>query len=848
MVVRDGSTENFNFSFPGEAYSVQKELMTAIYDTIEGRQIGLFESPTGTGKTLSIICGSLTWLQQNRRFASSSEGLADDTEEPGWVFEQTRAREQRAADDEFQRRKNAYANRVSSASKRPSGKKLRRRGRGPTGHGVRHDGHAIPSSDDEDADGTNVLREKKAVKSTRIIFATRTHSQLTQFLEELRKTKFSPPVVLDKPEAARFRHGIADRLGSLKVELPLSIVPFGSRKQFCINEQVRALETSAAISERCRELTEASTDTSAASKRKRSQNSCLFKNPEAEAILRDRALVQIHSIEELAESGRCIGACPYFATRSALESGDVDVIGVPYSAVLHAPTRKSLGLEIDENTVVIFDEAHNIVNTVCDLHSSVLSRPALVQARTALTAYIARYESRFSSGNLFSLRQLVALCEGLLSLLPDLEDVKNRHKLPKPRVTLPTAMLFDAGVDNINLFPLVNYLQESKLSKKLRGFVDSGAGGETTAYSEASSGKECNRELQVQEQRLAKQALSAFENFIASIADCPSYGRVALYPYSSHAFDPLKTSGPEGQIKRVPLDATARLKYFVTEPGELFKTNVGQARSILLLGGTLSPRDSIKRGLLSGLDSDVKELECEHVVPPDHILASVCGRGLGGNDLEFTFRNRRSTDITDELGKSIEAVLGVVPGGVVLFFSSYELLRVTTQRWKSTGLLSRMESTKPFFAEERGDDRAFESYREAIDQDSKRGALLAAVMGGKLSEGINFSDELGRAVIVVGMPFANAMQVETKEVLQRFGTAGERGEFLENKCMTVVNQCIGRAVRHRRDYAVVLLMDRRYGRQRVLGKLPKFIRRGLRQGGEFKSVVGSLRGFFEQKM
>jgi len=96
------------------------------------------------------------------------------------------------------------------------------------------------------------------------------------------------------------------------------------------------------------------------------------------------------------------------------------------------------------------------------------------------------------------------------------------------------------------------------------------------------------------------------------------------------------------------------------------------------------------------------------------------------------------------------------------------------------------------------------AYDPLQTSDKKSGAVLFAVIGAKLSEGLNFSDDLARAVVVIGLPFPNKNSPELQERMRYANQIASRSEIrrpaggkdaatemYENMCMNAVNQSIG---------------------------------------------------------
>ena len=161
-----------------------------------------------------------------------------------------------------------------------------------------------------------------------------------------------------------------------------------------------------------------------------------------------------------------------------------------------------------------------------------------------------------------------------------------------------------------------------------------------------------------------------------------------------------------------------------------------------------------------------------------------------------------------------------------------------------------------------------------------RGAILLAVCRGKASEGIDFSDNMCRCVIMTGVPYPSFGDMKVKMRREYLDTKN-RQQLLFNErskqavarndphipthyedlplaslfnlkaesftgndwynisAFRAVNQSVGRAIRHKDDFGIILLMDERFGAPQSQEKLSKWLRPFIKDD-EFTSIVGIM--------
>uniref|UniRef100_A0A3Q3M353 ATP-dependent DNA helicase DDX11 n=1 Tax=Mastacembelus armatus TaxID=205130 RepID=A0A3Q3M353_9TELE len=822
------SKSQTHFPFPYQPYSIQEQFMQALYGALDQGKVGIFESPTGTGKSLSLICGALSWLtdyEEKRRQEAAAllqEGeaalstptaqssITSSSAEPDWITDFVQKKAERdlvskLKEEELKRKKREE--RLEMIRNNIQLKYTMKRKEQTEELGGEEDEELIIAeydSDDESKsksmfhgaeDDDDDLVEEHV---TKIYYCSRTHSQLAQFVHEVQKSPFSKDI---------------------------SLVTLGSRQNLCINEEVRRLGSIQRINDRCMEMQknkhgEKKPHPEEGVKRKRgpAKTACPYNKVSALQQMRDEVLGTVHDIEQLLKLGKETHSCPYYATRLAIPPAQLVVL--PYQMVLHEATRKAAGVQL-KGQVVIIDEAHNLSDTLSCIYSAELTG---AQVNTAK--------------NLMYIKQILFVIEGLVRVLGGKVGQNPQSQTNQTGTNMFTInnFLFKAQIDNINLFKVLQkYFEKSMISRKVSCSVS------VLLCAVSSADPQGSVET---EKVLSASPMMQVEGFFMALTTSNTDGRVLLHK--------------EGTLSE------SSIKFLLLNPAVHFAQVLKECRAVIIAGGTMQPVSDFKQELLfsAGVAEErITEFSCGHVIPAENILPLVLCSGPSGQELDFTFQNRDSPHMMDETGRILSNICNVVPGGVVCFFPSYEYSRRIISHWEASGVLARLANKKKVFQEPKKANQLEQVLSEfsrciqvKVELSGLNGALLFSVVGGKMSEGINFSDELGRCVVMVGMPYPNIKSPELQEKmsyldkhLPHSGGRSPGQALIENLCMKAVNQSIGRAIRHRGDYSSIVLCDRRYSRPATLSKLPTWIRDRTSTCTTFGPAFSALRKSGTQK-
>lgn len=239
----------------------------------------------------------------------------------------------------------------------------------------------------------------------------------------------------------------------------------------------------------------------------------------------------VADIEELVKQGNQFSLCPYFSVKKL--ASYVNLITLPFNMLLDAKVRESFEINL-EGSVVIFDEAHNLVNMINEMNSTKVSMSDLKLFADLLTRYIDRYERRFSSSNYVILQQLSVLVNRLMGWMKDETHWSQSFTINQ--------VLLQTELDNINMLKVADYLEGSKLQHKLHQFAP-----EVDAVVDLPSGF----------------VSDTLNKVLRAFAECSSNGRIIV--------------------------DEAGLKYIALSPAETMKDVVTQCHSVILAGGTMKP-------------------------------------------------------------------------------------------------------------------------------------------------------------------------------------------------------------------------------------------------------------------
>ncbi|GET90084.1 helicase-like protein [Leishmania tarentolae] len=291
---------------------------------------------------------------------------------------------------------------------------------------------------------------------------------------------------------------------------------------------------------------------------------------------------------------------------------------------------------------------------------------------------------------------------------------------------------------------------------------------------------------------------------------------------------------------------------------------------VVLASGTLSPFTQLSRDL--GLEASLwRTVEGMHVVPPAQYsltaltalpaLSSSTHNGTTPQPpllpLRCTYASLLNPVFLKAVARAVVQLTQTLRessgGGVLLFVPNYAVLTALAKLTREALLVTQLgqehqsvHAAAPVqvFLEPRKAEALtevlyqFQNYTQAPRCGT---AILFSVYRGKVSEGLDFTDDMARLVLCLGLPL---QPLKSWRVIAQRAYSGS--EWYTTDAVRAVNQALGRCLRHVKDYGAVVLLDERYAQPHYQERLSKWCRAALQTESSLPQLCAGLRTSFMQ--
>ena len=639
------------------------------------------------------------------------------------------------------------------------------------------------------------LRVKEG-KTFRIFYSSRTHAQLTQVIKELRGTSYHDEV---------------------------RTAVLASRDHLCV-EPVVNQNRGAILNSQCRRLVK--------------NKACTYANKVARGSSFEAAptVANCGDIEDLYRLGSVKGFCSFYQSRESVKSADIVFVPYNYIVDLKESTEESQsGMDLT-GAVVIIDEAHNI-ERVCEdaasmtfgtldiFHSIKLLERSMLAIQEDRQVRTNGDERREQMTEVQQMNDSEKRMEELIAVLRNVEHLLSKFDLTE----IDSNGRREKGVTGQDVLGI---------------FITSGChkGNYKAHLQTAEEAQE--RILEDTASTFASACMQNFKDVLALLFGVVESGSDVDDNFRAFVqVGDTRAGGNASDLANARVISMFCLSAAVAMRGLVGKKKV---RSVVLASGTLSPLGLLQQSM--GIPFGVV-LENTHVIDPaKQVRFGVVCAGPNRQPLNASYQNKANVEYINDLGNLVVNVARVTPEGALLVFHSYSQMSAVIRVWTDNGIYARINREKTIFVEPRNAGELTDVLKnfQSTTLSNSGGALLICVCRGKVTEGVDLSDNQCRLVMMAGVPFP-AVQDRKVNLKRDFLDSKNRGDgskWYIQEASRAVNQTIGRTIRHRKDYGAILLLDERC-RSYTGNDLPGWVKGHVKTYPQFGPVIKDLSDFFK---